>query len=111
MITARHNTFARRVVYYDGGLYGPFPFYRWAVTPSGTKLPHYVYPILTMADDYVVHEVALVDVPILISELPNLPYGGHDVWVQGSNDDLLYIPLYRDTLYVYEPKILEPLAL
>lgn len=108
MITTRHNTEARRLHYYDGGLFGPHLFYRWAVTPSGEKLPIYVLPQLTEGDGYVIQNVLLTDIPIEPYELPNLPNGTHDVWIQYSNDCLLWVPICKETLRVVNVEVYEP---
>lgn len=109
MITARANTVATRIVYHEGGLYGPFFAYRWAITPSGSKLPIYAVPAVTEGPSYTIHEVLLTDVPSLPDEIQNLPVGNHEVWVQGSNDGVLYLPLFRDILQVVGTQVYEPL--
>ena len=108
MVTARHNTEARRIVYYEGGLYGPFSFYRWAVTPSGERLPIYVYPLITEGEDYNVQSVRLVDTPLLPDELPNLGLGQHKFFLQRSTDGVLWVPIYQDFLAVVTATVYEP---
>lgn len=111
MVTARPNTEASRIVYYEGGLYGPFLFWRWVVLPSGSRLPLYAYPDIAEEAEFVVHYVRLTDAPAYASELPNLPNGQHALTVEGSNDGAIWVPLYADILNVAAPEVAEPIAI